>query len=146
MSKNFTLAELTFSEWAARNGLLNKPMPRIVENLEWLMERLEEVRALLGHPMRVTSGFRSETVNAGVGGSLMSQHRYGLACDFLCPGFGSPAEVVAAIEASALQFDQLIDELGWVHISFVRNNPRRMVGVKQQGKEVKWHCGRTFQP
>ena len=139
MSKHFTLEELTFSEWAARNGINNTPTSRIVENLEWLAERLEDVRTLLGWPMRVTSGFRSAAVNAGVNGSLTSQHRFGLACDFVCPAFGSPAKVVAAIVASGLQFDQLIDELGWIHISFVRNNPRRMVGLKQNGKDITWH-------
>lgn len=126
LSAHFTLEELTFSEYAARNGLKNDPPPRIVENLQFLAERLEEVRALLRVPMRITSGFRSDAVNAAVGGSLTSQHRFGLAADFVAMEFGSPYEVAKAIEASGLQFDQLIHEFGrWVHISFVRREPRR---------------------
>lgn len=126
LSEHFTLAELTFSEYAARNGLNNTPMPRVAENLQFLAERLEEVRARLGVPMRITSGFRSEAVNAGVGGSLTSQHRYGLAADFVAPEFGDPYEVAKAIEESGIAFDQLIHEYGqWVHISFVRREPRR---------------------
>jgi zinc D-Ala-D-Ala carboxypeptidase len=125
LTEHFTLEELTFSEYAARLGLPNTPMPRIAENLQYLAERLEEVRALLRAPMRVTSGYRSEAVNAGVGGSAASQHRYGLAADFVAPQFGTPYEVARAIEASGVQFDQLIHEFGqWVHVSFVRHNPR----------------------
>jgi hypothetical protein len=104
-------------------------MPRIVENIEQvLMPGLERVRALLGHPMHVTSGFRSQIVNDAVGGSATSQHRYGLAADFHCPGFGGAKEIVAAIAASDIPFDQLIEEYGeWTHVSFVRREPRRQV-------------------
>lgn len=129
MSEHFSLKELTRSDYAARNGLSNVPMPRIVENIEQvLMPGLEQVRKLLGHPMHITSGYRSQAVNTAVGGSPTSQHRFGLAADFHCDGFGSSAEIVAAIAASDIPFDQLIDEFGqWVHISFVRREPRRQV-------------------
>lgn len=126
LSEHFTLAELTASQTAARLGLNNDPTPRIVENLTFLASRLEEVRALLKAPMVVTSGYRSPVVNDAVGGSAMSQHRFGLAADFIAPAFGDPFEVASAIKASPIQFDQLIHEYGrWVHISFVRANPRR---------------------
>jgi hypothetical protein len=128
LTEHFTLDEFTFSDYAARHGLSNEPMPRIRENLQYLAERMEEVRALLGNvPIRVTSGFRSEAVNAGVGGSLTSQHRYGLAADFLAPGYGTPFQVARAIKGSGLQYDQLIHEFGrWTHISFVKGRePRR---------------------
>lgn len=126
MSQHFTLEELTFSDYAARHNINNAPPARIVENLNYTAERLEEVRALLKLPMRVTSGYRCPELNDAVGGSLTSQHRYGLAVDFTCEAFGSPFEVCKAIEASGIQFDQLIHEYGrWVHISFVRNAPRR---------------------
>lgn len=129
MSANFSMRELTRSDYAIRNGLPNEPMPRIAENIEQvLMPGLEQVRALLKHPMHVTSGFRSQIVNDAVGGSATSQHRYGLAADFHCDGFGTSTEIVAAIAASDIQFDQLIDEFGqWVHVSFVRRAPRRDV-------------------
>jgi uncharacterized protein YcbK (DUF882 family) len=129
MSEHFSMRELTRSDYAARNGLRNEPMPRITENIEQvLMPGLEEVRALLKHPMQVSSGFRSQSVNTAVGGRPDSQHRYGLAADFHCDGFGAPSEIVLAIATSAIPFDQLIEEFGeWVHISFVRRSPRRQV-------------------
>lgn len=139
LSEHFTFEELTFSEVADRLGWNNDPPDRIAENLKFLAGRLEEVRLLLKAPMRITSGYRSPVVNDAVGGSVTSQHRFGLAADFKCPSFGTPAEVVDAIMTSDMQFDQLIDEYSWIHISFVRNNPRRMVGVKHDVKDdVKW--------
>ena len=128
LSPHFSLQELTRSDYAARHNINNVPMPRIVENLVFTAQRMEEVRALLGHPIAVSSGYRSQELNDAIGGSLTSQHRYGLAVDFHCPDFGSAREIVAAIAASDIPFDQLIEEYGeWTHISFVRTAPRRQV-------------------
>jgi len=137
LSEHFTLEELTFSDTAARYGLSNEPTARILENLrDVLAPGLEQVRALLGCPVLVSSGFRSESVNAAVGGSIASQHRFGLAADFRAPDFGTPLEVAKAIEASAIQYDQLILEFGcWVHISFVNRPPRReALSIYKAGK------------
>ena len=43
---------------------------------------MERVRAIVGSPIRVTSGFRGPTLNARVGGSERSKHMRGEACDF----------------------------------------------------------------
>lgn len=127
LSPHFTLEELTFSDYAARHNIDNRPPERIVENLKFLAGKLEEVREVLKCPMRITSGYRSPALNDSIGGSLTSQHRYGLAADFVAPEFGSPFEVCKALEASGVEYDQLILEFGkWVHISFVRNAPRRV--------------------
>lgn len=126
LSEHFTLHELTFSQAAARRGLDNAPTPRIVENLQFLAGNLERVRTLLKARVVVSSGYRSVPVNTAVGGSVSSQHRFGLAADFTAPSFGTPFDVAQAILASDLAFDQLIYEFeNWVHISFVRNDPRR---------------------
>jgi hypothetical protein len=126
LSPHFTLDELTRSDVAARRGLLNVPTPTLVENLKFLAEGLERVRELLKAPLEVSSGYRSPAVNAAVGGSIASQHRFGLAADFRAPQFGDPLEVCNAILASDIQFDQMIYEFeSWTHISFVRREPRR---------------------
>lgn len=126
LSPHFTLEEFTFSPEALRKGLDNTPDGEAIENLKRTADGLEEVRARLGYPIYITSGFRSLRVNASVGGSSTSQHMKGEACDFICPGFGTPQEICRAIRDSEIEFDQLIYEGGWVHISF-SDSPRRSI-------------------
>jgi zinc D-Ala-D-Ala carboxypeptidase len=117
LSEHFTLEELTASDTAARFGLDNTPSPSAVQNLHILAEKLEEVRRVLGHPIIVSSGFRSPAVNRKIGSKDASAHVLGLAADFICPGFGSPLEVAEELAAHGVKVDQLIHEYGrWVHI------------------------------
>ena len=70
----------------------------------------------------VNSAFRSKQVNDAVGSKDSSQHRVGTAADLRVPGM-TPDEVVKAIIASDLQFDQVIREFDrWTHVS-VPNDP-----------------------
>lgn len=118
LSDHFTLEELTFSQTASRKGIDNKPSLEAVAHLTRLAYCMEQVRALLAGPMRITSGYRSPALNAAVGGAKTSAHMSGYAADFVCPSFGSPLEIVKAIAASGINFDQCIQEGTWVHISF----------------------------
>lgn len=118
LSRHFTLDELTFSQTAARRGIDNKPSREVVAHLTTLAEGLEKVRALLGGPIHISSGYRSPELNAAIRGAKKSAHLEGYAADFTCPSFGSPREVVRAIAASVIEFDQCIQEGAWVHISF----------------------------
>lgn len=125
LSPHFTLDELTVSETAARLGLDNTPPEDVLSNLKWLADTLEQIRWLLGYPIIVSSGYRSPAVNKAIGGSRNSAHMRGLACDFICPKFGTPLAVAKEIAGSVIQFDQLIHEFGrWVHIG-LSDNPRR---------------------
>ena len=118
MSPHFTLDELTFSQTAQRKRIDNTPNDEARDNLLTLASALEEVRSLLGAPMNISSGYRSPKLNAAVGGAKHSAHMRGLAADFIAPRFGSPAEIVAKIEASTINFDQCIVEFGrWVHFA-----------------------------
>jgi len=119
LSPNFSLSQLVYSETAERNGIDNTPPPEIVENLKRLAAGLEAVRALLGAPLEISSGYRCAALNQAIGGSSASQHVQGLAVDFACPAFGSALEVARAIQRSGMDFDQCILEYGrWVHLSF----------------------------
>ena len=131
LSKYFTLEELTASQAAARHNLNNNPPPEALENLKFLTANMDKVREFLGHPIRVSSGYRSVAVNTAVGSkSSKSQHTQGLAMDFTCPGFGTPKQVVQAIIDSDFEYDQIIHEFNsWVHISFVKNKPRKQALV-----------------
>ena len=118
LSPNFTLAELTASETAARNGLDNTPGPIAYQNLVRLANFLEQVKKVLGgKPIMINSAYRGPEVNKHVGGSKNSQHMVGCAADIRVPGM-TPNEVCKAIIASELQYDQLIREFdSWTHIS-----------------------------
>lgn len=102
-------------------GLANVPTVAELERIQNTAENMEIVRAILGRrPIKVSSWFRSEAVNTRVGGSKTSEHRLGAAVDFTCPSFGSPYEVAKTLASysSILNYNQLIYEQTWVHISF----------------------------
>ena len=118
LTEHFTLAELVQSSTALRTGIKNIPSPNTIGNLKILCEGLEQIRALLGSPLFITSGYRSPTLNRFIGGSANSAHCLGFAADFKCPQFGAPVDIVAAIKASGIKYDQCINEGFWVHVSF----------------------------
>ena len=117
LSDNFTLEELTVSDIGKRNGWDNTPNASEIANLVRLAKMLERVRKLVNKPITINSGFRSKQVNDGVGSKDSSQHRIGCAADFKVSGM-TPDEIVKAIIATDIQYDQLIREFdSWVHIS-----------------------------
>lgn len=125
LSPHFSLDEFTTSQEAVRRGIRNEPGEDGLKNLRKLADTLEQVRALLGHPIVISSGFRCRELNKAIGGSKTSAHMTGRAADFTCPGFGTPFEVAQAIAASGIVFDQLIHEYGrWVHIG-IADIPRQ---------------------
>jgi len=79
---------------------------------------LEQVKETLGgKPIMINSAFRSKQVNDAVGSSDKSQHRKGCAADLRVPGV-TPDEVVRAVIAAGLPYDQIIREFDrWTHIS-----------------------------
>jgi hypothetical protein len=125
LSPNFTLEELTFTSVRQFD---NTPNDLQINNLRRLSELLEEVRALIDKPIIIDSGFRCVDVNQAVGGKINSQHLSGCAADIRVAGM-TPQEVVEVIHESTLDYDQLILELGWTHISIPNNpvlQPRKM--------------------
>jgi zinc D-Ala-D-Ala carboxypeptidase len=128
LSNNFTLAELTHSEVAERKNLDNTPNASEIANLTRLAALLEEVRSLLNKPIMLNSGFRSKLVNDSVGSKDTSQHRLGCAADLRVPGM-TPKQVVEAIVASDIGYDQVIEEFSsWTHLSVpntIETKPRK---------------------
>jgi hypothetical protein len=123
LSEHFTLEELTASETAARNGWDNTPNATELANLVRLAAFLEEVKTVIGgKPVMINSAFRAKLVNDAVGSKDSSQHRIGCAADIRVPNM-TPDEVVKAVIASGIQYDQVIREFDrWTHIS-ISNNP-----------------------
>lgn len=141
LSPHFSLDELTRSSTAVRLGIDNTPSDEIVSHLDALAAGLEEVRQLLGFPMLIDSGYRCAALNAAVRGSAHSAHMYGYAADFTCPGFGTPLEIVRAIQASDIEFDQCIQEGTWVHISFDPRMRREVLTAHFEGGKVSYTEG-----
>ena len=138
LSEHFTLEELTVTD---HREFDNTPNDAEKANLARLAAFLEQVKALLGgKPVMVNSAFRSKQVNDAVGSKDTSQHRVGCAADLRIPGM-TPDEVVRAVIASDLQFDQVIREFDrWTHIS-VPNTPdmkprRQALIIDKQGTRL----------
>ena len=134
---NFTLEELTRSEAADRNGWDNTPNDQELANLVRLAEFLEQVKEVLaGKPIIISSGLRTKKVNDAVGSKDTSQHRIGCAADFRVPGM-TPDEVVKAIIASGIEYDQVIREFDrWTHISIpnsINFSPRGQALIIDKG-------------
>jgi len=136
LSDHFALDELCRTAQRDRNV----PGPEQKKNLRRLAQTaLEPLRALWGHPIRVTSGFRCPRVNEAVGGAPTSAHLDGRAADTVPLGLALDAAFEQA-RKSTVPYDQLILEPGWVHVAIAREEqaPRRqaLVAEKVAGKMV----------
>jgi hypothetical protein len=138
LTEHFTLEELTHTD---HRQFDNTPNDAELANLTRLAEFLEQVKTLLGNkPIMVNSAFRSKLVNDAVGSKDSSQHRVGCAADVRVPGM-TPNEVVQAVIASDLGYDQIIREFDrWTHISIpnsTHNMPRKQaLIIDKQGTRL----------
>jgi uncharacterized protein YcbK (DUF882 family) len=126
LSEHFTLDELTHTDHRTFD---NTPNEAETENLKRLAAFLEEVKVVLGgRPIFINSAFRSKQVNDAVGSKDSSQHRIGCAADIRLNDM-KPDEVVKAVIASGIGYDQVIREFDrWTHISIPNTKemtPRR---------------------
>jgi hypothetical protein len=126
ITPHFTLEELTVTDHRAFD---NSPNGYERDNLARLADLLEQVKVVLGgKPIMINSAFRCKQVNDAVGSKDTSQHRTGCAADIRVPGM-TPDQVVKAIIASGIGYDQIIREFDrWTHISIpntVDTSPRK---------------------
>jgi hypothetical protein len=135
ISEHFSLQELVRTS----TGLKNEPSPTAKVSLIMLVQNvLEPARLSFGKPIKVTSGFRSPSVNKAIGGATNSQHSKGEAADLFCEDNAKLFEIIR----NELVFDQLIWEGGtklqpaWVHVSYKTQGNRSEVlrMVKENGK------------
>ena len=172
ISKNFTLAELTKSNTATRLGISNTPDKEGIHKLRLLAtELLQPLRNAVG-PLRVTSGYRSESLNKAIGGSFkldengnyvaLSQHCKCEAVDlqFVKRGRMDNMKIFNAIVTLGLDFDQLILEFGnpaptaekdsdnpdWIHISWKVTGNRRqiLVAYKDENNRTKYRAKKHY--
>jgi hypothetical protein len=142
---HFSLAELTRSQTATRNGIDNTPNEDQLNNLIRLAWFLESLRSRIRMNYRssyitVSSGFRCEELNLIIGGSKTSAHMQGLAADIHSPDL-TPLELAEFIRDNMADesFDQVINEFNkWVHTGLCDGLPRyeELTAVKENGKTI----------
>ena len=144
LTQHFTLAELTASTTAQRLRLDNTPPPELVPRLVRTAEMLERIRATLGVPVIVTSGYRAPAVNRAVGGVTSSDHMQGHAADIVAPGYGTATQIARTLAplVSTLGIGQLALEgvkgKQWVHVSTrVPDKPaNRVITITDKGTQL----------
>jgi zinc D-Ala-D-Ala carboxypeptidase len=131
LTPHFTLAELIRSDAATKLKIGNVPASDHMQNLRTLALGLEWARAILGAPLKVTSGYRNPEVNRAVGGVANSDHALGFAADIVPAGV-SVLAAAKKLAASPLVFDQLIHESGRgiIHLSFAPRMRRQVLTQK----------------
>lgn len=143
LSAHFDLVEFTRSESAKRHGVLNNPTEEHLANLKVLCEKvLEPIRLHFGHPIHISSGYRSKVLNHYIGGALKSQHCLGEAADLDLDNSSYPTtnKMIFDYIKDNLVFDQVINEYNysWVHVSYSSGNNRKQV------LDANKHNGRTI--
>jgi hypothetical protein len=131
LSKNFVLSEITRSNTATRLGISNEPSKEHLASMQFLItELIQPMRDALG-PIRISSGYRSPSLNRSIGGSSKSQHCKGQALDlqFWKDGQMCNREIYDWVLSSKLDFDQMINEFdfAWIHISLRQKKNRKEV-------------------
>jgi len=90
LTENFSL-----SEFDSNDG--SKAPESVIYQLEKVAQNLQVLRAYLGKPIKINSGYRSPEHNVKIGGAKNSQHVLGNAADIVVDGY-TPRQVFDAIE------------------------------------------------
>lgn len=116
LTPHFSLEELTTN---GNHPEVDNALPTGWESrLLALAKKLEEARAILGVPLRVSYGYRSEVLNTACGGSKTSDHMQAAAVDINAVGVDREQvfRTLWAHESFMSGVDQMILERGCVHI------------------------------
>ena len=119
---------MTASATARRMGIDNTPTPKIIDNLQQLVDNvLDPLRMHWGRPVIVTSGYRCPKLNKAVHGDPHSQHITGQAADIrtVSDDRTENMKLLRLLLSLKLPFDQVIAEYvdgqgrpDWIHVSF----------------------------
>jgi zinc D-Ala-D-Ala carboxypeptidase len=139
LTTNFSLEELCRSESAKRLGISNAPNATETEALKLLAENiLQPLRNHFG-PISISSGFRSQALNAATPGSAKnSQHSKGEAADIDMDNIKTNVTNAMVFDYihKFMNYDQLIWEYGtdtnpdWVHVSFSAAGTQRKQALR----------------
>ena len=116
--KNFQPEDFFASEKAVKLRIDNHTTnPIILKNLAVVADKIQQIRDLLGKPIKVDSAYRCLEVNRAVESEDTSQHLKGQAIDFICPDFGTPADIFQFLQDNNVEVDQCLMEGTWIHVS-----------------------------
>jgi uncharacterized protein YcbK (DUF882 family) len=106
-----------------------------------LVRALEELRSLIGRPIKILSGYRSPAHNAKVGGAQSSKHCTGEAADIQVNGMDLLDLLTAVGQVSAFKASGfgLYPEENFIHVDVNRDKPARWARVG--GKYVSLAAG-----
>lgn len=96
-----------------------------------MIHALDEVRAAFGRPIRITSGYRSLSHNAAVGGAKNSQHLHGKAVDIALDPYSS---------AERHRLMLLLLDHGFTSFGTYGHIPG-MLHADTRGFAARWHHG-----
>jgi len=140
LSKNLTLEECLVTS----TGIANKAPFEAKIRLFYLAQFIfQPTRDKFG-PIKVTSGYRSRSVNRAVGGQLGSQHSLGEALD-LVPLESEIDAVFDWMVHNIVSYGQLISEKdkdnAWIHVSLPRHSKPNMVALTYDGVRYDKYTG-----
>ena len=130
LTEHFSFEELIHSNTAKERGIYNYPDAEKAACIALLAANvLEPARQEYGHPIEVTSGYRSDRLNKVVGGKPNSQHLRGQAADLQADNLERLYDIIQ----SQGNYDQLLLESNgkskWIHVSF---NPEGNRGINNK--------------
>lgn len=129
LSKNFTLDELCTTSYPT---LQTKPTTQIVANLAYLCATvLQPLRAALGEPVVINSGYRSEKLNKYVGGVTNSKHLTGFAADIQVKTDIHAKKMIEILKKIPAVDSCLVERKGatkWLHVQ-TSYNPRGLFNL-----------------
>ena len=136
--KYFSIAEFLRSDTTEKYQVSNIPADEellaVLTNINALVDNvLDPLRAMIGRPIIITSGYRSQRVNELVNGSKTSQHLLGKAADFHVRGYTpQQMDVVYQTIQMCYDFDQLIfyPSKNIIHVSWNGDKNRQESWVK----------------
>ncbi len=152
---NFSREELIRSVVAKNRNIDNSPKSNLVEanlnKLAWTLQTIrDQISAKTGveRPIHVSSGYRSQKLNAIVTGNpaSVSRHMVGLAADITVDGW-PPFQTTEFIRDNipSLKFHKIINEFGsWVHISIPMENElpsKKFITATRMGGNTLWVSG-----
>lgn len=137
--KYFSHSEFFKSDVAKKHKVSNIPSDEelldVLDNINALVDNvLDPLRASIGRPIIITSGYRSQRVNELVGGSKISHHLSGKAADFHVQGYTpQQMDMIYRMIEKYYNFDLLIfyPSKNIIHISWDGNKNRQESWVKR---------------